>query len=214
MQYDIAIFDLDGTLLDTSPGIFNCIRHTEAEMGLPPLDQKKYELFLGPPLFESYKRIYGLGEKEAMAAVRCYREYGSSKGIYEAAVFEGIEDCLQAIKAKGMKLAVATLKSQVLAEKSLQYFSLHHYFDAIVGMNRAESLTKADTIRIALEKVERKKSEKVVMIGDSEYDATGAAEAGVDFIWVTYGFGFKPGDKQKLPYRYMVSTPMDLLDIL
>jgi len=214
MQYDIVIFDLDGTLLDTSPGIFNCIRHTESKMGLPPLDQKKYELFLGPPLFESYKRIYGLGEKEAMAAVRCYREYGSSKGIYEAAVFEGIEDCLQAIKTKGMKLAVATLKSQVLAEKSLKYFSLHHYFDAIVGMDRTESLTKADIIRMALERIGQARSEKAVMVGDSEYDAVGAAEAGVDFIWVTYGFGCKPVDKQKLPCKYIVSKPMDLLDIL
>lgn len=188
MKYELMIFDLDGTLLDTSPGIFNSVRYAEGKMGFEPIPDERLREFVGPPPKEMYKKIYGVDEDTALQAVRYHREYGKTKAIYEALIYPGMEETLKILKDAGMKLAVATLKSQKIAESVLKNFGLLQYFDSVVGMDESESTTKCQIIFKAIEDTET--TGKAVMIGDSQYDLDGAEEAGVDFIAVLYGFGF------------------------
>ena len=123
-------------------------------------------------------------------AAKKHREYGIHKAIYEAKVYPGITKTLGELRAKGVGLAVATLKKQEIAETILRNFGLVDYFRAVVGMDASESLTKSMTIREAMKLMH---SSEAVMIGDTEYDYAGAVEAGVDFIGVLYGFGFRAG---------------------
>lgn len=192
-MYELVIFDLDGTLLDTSPGIFHSVRFAEKQMGFDPIPDSRLREFVGPPPKTMYMKVYGVNEETALEAARQHRQYGREQAINEAKAYPGIERLLITLREWGCKLAVSTLKAQGIAEQVLKSFGLYSYFDTIVGMDDRESLTKCDTIRIAIQNTATEGS--VLMIGDSQYDYEGAVEADVDFIGVLYGFGFNKEKK-------------------
>ncbi len=196
-KYKVVLFDLDGTLLDTSPGIFGSVRFAEKSLGLNPIPETQLRNFVGPPPTESYMKNYGVSQKVAVEATKFHRQYGAEHGIYEAKVYDGIPELLEKLKSKGVKLGVCTLKRQDIAENILSNFCLKKYFDVIVGIDNQESLTKADTIIIALNKLSYADRNSVVLIGDSIYDAEGAKKSNVDFIGVTYGFGLNTKSEVK-----------------
>lgn len=204
-KYDVILFDLDGTLLDTSPGIFGSVRFAEKSMGLTPIPDEQLRSFVGPPPKESYMKNYGLSEADAAAATDYHRQYGSEHGVYEATVYDGIPEWLDKLKKAGKLLGVCTLKRQDIAENVLRNFGMYDCLDVIFGIDQGESLTKADTIDLALKKVNCTDKSKVVLIGDSMYDAEGAENAGIDFIGVTYGFGLSK-DKS---YPFCVCDTID-----
>lgn len=190
-KYQVVLFDLDGTLIDTSRGIFNSVRYVEKQMGFQPVADEQLGRFVGPPPVQSYMANYGVSEDVAREATKYHREYGLKYGIYEAEVYPGILELLETLNSEGVKLGVCTLKRQDVAEKVLEHFGLLEYFDVVVGIDQQESLTKAGTIEIALQSMQQNDKAGVVLVGDSVYDAEGAGEAGVDFLGVLYGFGLK-----------------------
>lgn len=204
-DYELIIFDLDGTLLDTSPGIFNSVRYAQQQMGFPPLPESRLREFVGPPPKQMYRKVFGVNEEEAAKATAFHRQYSKEKAIYEAAVYPGMKQTLSALKQSGYRLAVATLKGQEIAKTVLQLYGLRDYFDAVVGMDEAESLTKCETIRLAIKLTGT--TGAALMVGDSEYDAVGAAQAGVDFVGATYGFGISE-DEARFP---LIRNPEQLL---
>ena len=208
-QYELIIFDLDGTLLDTSPGIFNSVRYAESQMKLLPIPAARLSEFVGPPPKSMYMKVYGLDEDQALLAAQKHREYGRTKAIYDAGIYPGIPELLSQLKAKGYKLAVATLKSQQIAEVILEHYGLHRYFDAIVGMDPQETLTKCRTIQLAVQHTGT--CGKVLLVGDSQYDWIGAQEADIDFVGALYGFGF--GRDGQYPFR-TVTAPLQIEQIV
>ena len=189
-NYNIVIFDLDGTLIDSSEGIFNSIRYAEEKLNLVRLDESLLPSFVGPPPTESYQKLHGLDPVSAKIATKYHREYSKEKGLYESKIYPGIRELLVELKNMDYFLSVATLKSQSIAEEILKNFDIYNLFDSVVGIDEDESLSKSQIINIAIDKIDS--LEKLpVMIGDSISDAIGAEIAKVDFIGVTYGFGFK-----------------------
>lgn len=189
-KYKGIIFDLDGTLLDTSEGIYNAIRYTESEMGFEPLDDSVLHEFVGPPSLDSYLNHFPIDRETALKAVAHHRHYQSGKGVTEARLYNGMQDLIAMLKETGHKLGVATLKRQDITEATLKAAAIDTYFDSIRGIDFQESLGKADLIRLVLDDFGLE-PEACVMIGDSPYDAVGARDAGVPFIAAEYGFGFK-----------------------
>ena len=76
----MVIFDLDGTLIDSSEGIFNSIRYTEEKLNLVRLDDSLLSSFVGPPPTESYQKLHGLDLSGAKIATKYHREYAKEKG--------------------------------------------------------------------------------------------------------------------------------------
>ena len=208
-KYQLVIFDLDGTLLNTSKGIFNSVRYAEKELKLKPIDDSLLKEFVGPPPKLMYMKYYALSEEKALAAVKKHREYGRTKAVFEAQEYPEMKKTLMTLRDRGYKLAVATLKSQDIAETILFNFGLKEYFDSILGMDGEEKLTKSMIIKKAIEKCEC--SGKAVMIGDSENDFIGANEAGIDFIGVTYGFGYNDIQNYNFP---VVDSSLELLKLI
>ncbi len=205
-MYDSIIFDLDGTLLDTSQGIFNSVRYTEKKMMLKPVFDEQLNKFVGPPPKDQYMTTYGLGENEAQLAVKYHRQYSKINGIYEARVYDNMFEVLEKLCISGIKLAVATLKNQSIANTILDYHGLLKFFSVVIGMDEEESLNKAEIIKIAIYKLNAK---NVLMIGDTEYDYQGAKKLGIDFIGVSYGFGFKEDENN---YGFtIVSSPYGII---
>lgn len=187
--YRLIVFDLDGTLADTSPGIIECHRYANAAMGRPIADERLLEGIIGGPLYETYREWFGYPEDEARRAVEIYRAHYAEVGVAGSRLYPGMDRCLAALKEKGYRLAVATLKVETLARQLLDSLGVAGYFDVIHGMDGRDSLSKSGLIKKCMAELGAA-PEETVLVGDSVHDAEGAAQAGVAFLGVTYGFGF------------------------
>lgn len=186
----LAIFDFDGTIADTSPGIVNSVRYTQEKMNLPEITYEQMLSHVGPPMEESYAKNFGLSGERLKEAVDYHKEYAMMRGYHEIKVYDGIPDLLRALKEKGINTAVATLKAQSTAEKILKEFYLDSLFDFVIGTDVNIPMSKAEMLKLCMEKLQNKESDSI-LIGDSHYDADAAAEVGIDFVALTYGFGYK-----------------------
>ena len=207
-KYDLVIFDLDGTLMDTSEGIINCYNYTAKTYNKKELEKEKFKGIIGCPLSTGFKENYNMNDEEVNGAIKKYRERYAEKGIYEARTYDGIPKLLKEIKDKGCKTAVATLKLEEFAKKMLEDKNLAQYIDVIYGTNKEDKYEKVDLVNKAMEIFNIGK-EKTVLVGDSKYDAIGAKEAGVDFIGVTYGLGFNSVESIESGYYTNYATKVE-----
>lgn len=198
-KYDLIIFDLDGTIMDTSDGIINCYNYTAKIFNRNELDREKFKGIIGSPLTDGFKNNYSMNDQEVKEAVKIYRRRYEEKGIYEATSYQGIPELLKKLKDNNYKTAVATLKLEKFAKKMLRDQNIDQYFDLIYGTNQEDSLKKHDLINKAVSTLNIEKN-KVVLIGDSFYDSVGAKTANVDFIGVSYGLGFQNDAQIKQGY--------------
>ena len=201
MSYKLAIFDLDGTLLNTTQGILECVESTAAELGFPAKEREVLITFIGPPLQDSFQRVYGCDRKTADLATVIFRKYYSGGLMYHAEPYEGIFTLCEKLQKDGVRLAVATYKKEDYARQLLGYFGFDRYMDVIRGADKDAKLTKSDIIGLCIEETGVGK-EDAVLIGDTLFDAKGANDAGVDFLAVTYGFGFRD-EKEFESYPYI-----------
>ncbi len=209
LLYDAVIFDLDGTLTDSQPGIFACTEYALQKMGLPVPPEATLRRFLGPPLADSYMKYCGMTEEQAAYATDLYRERYIPIGWKENKVYPRIRALLSALKERGVYLAVATGKPQHTSVDILRYFDLLKYFDAVAGPTPEQlHINKADLIRRVLPE-----GKKAVMVGDIAGDIIGAQNAGIDSIAALYGYGEKSETLAAKP-THAVETTQALCDLL
>ena len=184
------LFDLDGTLTRSEQGIINSVIYALGEMGIIETDREKIKKFIGPPLRESFMKYYGFDKDGAEKAVAHYRVNYRAKGIYEAPLYDGVKETLTALKAKGIRLYVATAKPEIFAKQILKHFEIDHLFTDVVGSCLDGTLVNKDEIiALVLEKNKISDKAKAIMVGDREYDITGAKAVGISSIGVLYGYG-------------------------
>lgn len=188
-MYRLVIFDMDGTLADTSLGILNSHRYAHKMMGKDNPTDADLEGVIGGPLLQTYKTRFGFTDVSAKRAVEFYRNYYQSHGIYEAVCYPDIPCLLNSLKSNGFQLAVATLKPEKFVKIMLANMGIIDCFSAIYGMDDNDERTKAQLVQMCTDSLGISKRE-TVLIGDSIYDMQGADKCGVSFIAVTYGFGF------------------------
>lgn len=189
-MYKTLLFDLDGTITDSAPGITNSVSYALSKVGIQVSDKNELRHFVGPPLIDEFRKSYGFSEDEARQLVAFYREYYTVKGIFENNVYRGIPELLGTLQESGRKIILATSKPEVYAKKILEHFGLAKYFDFIAGASLDETRTKKDeVISYALDKTGTEDIKTTVMIGDREHDVLGAGKFGMDSIGVLYGYG-------------------------
>lgn len=213
-NFRTVLFDLDGTLTDSSPGIFNCVKHALTLLGLEIPDDTELNKFLGPPLIHSFKEFCGLDEDTAKEAVRLYRQRYETVLTEENALYDGIEDMLKQLSEAGVTAAVATSKPEKYAVQILEGFGIKGYFKAICGAdpndNKAE---KAYLIEKALKQCGVTDLDTAVMVGDRFYDIEGAKTSGIASIGTLYGYGSRP-ELEKAGADYLVSKPSEIVKII
>jgi phosphoglycolate phosphatase len=210
----LVIFDLDGTLLDTSPGIIACYNETAEHYGFPAQKYKnRFQGIIGGTLKTGFSELYGMGEDMLDAAVAHYRGLYNEKGMYMYDFYPGIAELLEALKQSGVKTAVATLKFERYAKDML----LHAGFGGFIGETFGEDgsgLTKLQVLRKAMEHYAALPQDSV-LVGDSLYDSEGAGQAGMDFLAVTYGWGFTDRqDAEKAYHTAIAGSAAEAADFL
>lgn len=189
-NYKLILFDLDGTLTDPKTGITKSVQYSLRKFGINEENLDNLEKFIGPPLKNSYMEYYGFTEEEAKLAVDYYREYFAETGIFENKIYIGIEELLKKLKINKIKIALATSKPTVYAEKILKHFNIFQYFDNITGSNLDGTMTdKSEIVKAVLIAFNEIDKSHVVMIGDRKHDIIGAVSNNIDSIGVEYGYG-------------------------
>ena len=210
-NYDTYLFDLDGTITDSSLGITNSVIYALKKFGIEETDRKKLYRFIGPPLADSFARFYGFDEEQCEMGVVYYREYYSDCGIFENRVYDGFEDLLIGLKKAEKQLIVATSKPEPYARQIIKYFHLEPYFDYVAGMEMNGGRgTKAEVIEYALQACGIHERSGVLMVGDREHDVIGAKHAGIDCLGVLYVFGTRE-ELETAGADYIVELPEEIL---
>ena len=192
MKYKYVLFDLDGTLTDPEEGITESIRYALSFFGIEERDRSKLRLFIGPPLKSSFQEFYGMDDDQVDLAIAKYRERFADKGLYENAVYVGIEKLLASLKEAGAYVALATSKPTVYALRILEHFGLDRYFDFALGSELDGTRTaKADVVAEVIAHFSETDLTKFVMVGDRSHDMIGARSNGIDSIGVLYGYGLR-----------------------
>lgn len=190
-KYDLMMFDLDGTLTDSSPGIFDSVKYVLNEMNHPIPEEKSLRKFIGPPLFQSFTKICGMDKDTAIRANDIFRKSYYEKGAFNNALFPHMEELLIELKNAGSVLAVVTSKPRTITPKVLDFVKVTKYFDGIFAPPEGEHSGRKCILVNDCLKTLNVKPENAVMIGDTRFDAAGARESGTNFIGVLFGFGSK-----------------------
>lgn len=188
-KYKAVFFDFDGTIADTGDGIFHSVKYAIKELGYPPINNESLRTFIGPPVFDSFKRELGMDEKQSEFAVMKYREEYSREGIFRFTLYDGIESLLRELKSHGIQVAIASSKPYNFILRIIDYLNFGELIDFVsCPLSDKAHESKVILVSRCVEHFEIEKTE-AVMVGDRYFDIDGANGAGIDSIGVTFGYG-------------------------
>lgn len=212
MVYKRVLFDFDGTLFDTSPGILRCMRAALEKNGYDAHTREWLKRFIGPPVIPALKEFHGMDDAEAEKVKSDYRALYRAEGVFECAPMYGAKECLQRLRAAGIRLAVATSKPYYFAEDILKRFGFYGLFDAVCGAVSDEHSGKEEIVANALSALGAG-AEGTVMVGDRKYDVLGAKACGIPCIGLDSGFA-EEGEFERAGALCVVRDFVSLGDLL
>ncbi|MDP9094869.1 MAG: HAD hydrolase-like protein [Actinomycetota bacterium] len=189
-----VLFDLDGTLSDSAPGILASLRHAFDVNGIARLDAETERSLLGPPFYVSLPPL--IGQAATLEVITAYRERYQGGEMYNTVAYPGISDLIAELFARGLRLAVATSKPEHYAVPIVEHLGLAPCFETVGGDELDGSLgSKALVIGKVLSRLGRPDPSTVLMVGDRSHDIEGARAHGIDAIGVAWGYA-NPGELQ------------------
>lgn len=218
-RYTSVLFDLDGTLSRSAPGIIRSLRYGLASVGIEEADDRALTRFIGPPLNVELRATYGLSPEAIERVIARFRDRYESKGIFECELYPGASDLVRACAAAGYRLAVASSKPEPHVRRLMEHFGLAPYFTVISGSRIEDELantTGADNKDRVIAKTLSllgEGAQPALMVGDTKYDILGAHHNGLDAAAVTYGYGTQADLLAAAP-EYTAASPADLARLL
>lgn len=189
-----VLFDLDGTLTDSAAGILrttqDALRRLNAEDGgqRPIPEESELGWIVGPPLRESFARLAGAASADRM--LELYRQRYDAIGMFENKVYDGVLVALEALRARGDRLFVATSKREEDAKRIVAHFGIDGFFDGVYGAKPdGRGAEKDQVLAAAIAGGRLEAAQRIVMIGDRRYDALGARAVGIPAIGALWGYG-------------------------
>lgn len=212
--YSAILFDLDGTISDSAPGILESMTHTFRTVGVPVPDHATLMAFVGPPIMDTFRTAMGMDDEQAEHTLAVYREHYLSHGALDSAMFPGIDVVLRTLHEAGLPISTATSKPETPATVILDHYGLTGYIDFVTGASDDEVRSaKADVVAEALRRLEAAGHDvsRPVLIGDRVHDVEGARVHGVPTVFAEWGYG-SPAEAEGTVAQ--AATPLDLLPIL
>ncbi|MDR0952546.1 MAG: HAD hydrolase-like protein [Oscillospiraceae bacterium] len=210
MRYNCILFDFDGTLCDTAAGVMGAYRIVLGRLGIPIPTEETLKSFVGPPLFETFTKVFELDTREAIEAVNIFREVYAEGGARQYEIFNGVPEMLAALREAGARLAVATSKMEEVARRMCCERGIEKYFELIAGSLPDNSRSgKEQIISFALERLGLPDAAEALMVGDRFYDVVGAKKRGMRSMGVLYGYGSR-GELAGAGADYLAESPEEV----
>ncbi|MBT1631414.1 HAD hydrolase-like protein [Curtobacterium flaccumfaciens] len=212
--FSAILFDLDGTISDSAPGILESLTHTLRTVGVPVPDHDTLMSFVGPPIMDTFRVAMGMDDELADRTLAVYREHYFSHGALDSEMFPDIDVVLRTLHQAGLPISTATSKPETPATYILEHYGLTGDIDIITGASDDEvRSSKADVVEEALRRLEAHGFDisRPVLIGDRKHDVEGATVHGVPVVFAEWGYG-SPDEAEGTIAR--AATPLDLLPIL
>jgi phosphoglycolate phosphatase len=186
----LLLFDLDGTLTDSAPGIVRCINHALVTLARPPWPEVRIRPMIGTPLTTIFRVVLESGDDRLLdTAVALYRQRFDTVGMFENALFPGVVEVLDELGHADHELRVVTAKPEPAARRVIEHFGIAGHFGALHGPALADrSCDKADLVAAALE-MARMPPGAAVMVGDRVDDVRAARRHGVRAVAAGWGYG-------------------------
>lgn len=189
-KYKAILFDLDGTIIDSSEGITKSTQYALKSFGIKEDDLDKLRVFIGPPLSDSFMKYYNFNEKDAQAAVTKYRERYKPIGVFECKLYPHVKECLKALKDKGYVTGIASSKPEEMCKIILNHLGISELFDEVVGATEDGRIgTKKQVLDELFRRWKDYDRSEVILVGDTIFDIEGANQAEIDSCGVSFGFG-------------------------
>ena len=214
-KYTTILWDLDGTIINSSPGVFESFNHTFRTVGMPELTPEQMKPFMGPPLRVTFGQILKLSHEETEEALAVYRDfYLKQGGALNCHLYPGVIETIQKSQAAGITNSLATSKAERGTKLVGEHFDFLKYFDVLgTAANDESRNTKADVITYAFEELKKINADlsKVILVGDRIHDIEGAREHGIEVCLVKWGFG---NEEEWAEADYLVSDTSELQEAL
>jgi phosphoglycolate phosphatase len=213
-KFTHILFDLDGTLTNPRLGIGNSLKYALNQMQIDGYSDEILERFVGPPLQEGFKNLFGLNEEDANVAVKHFRVYFGEKGLYENEPYMGISELLEELHRSGKQIFVVTSKLEKYAQMIMRHFGFDQFIADLQGAEATGKHSgKGQLISQLMYRNQILPSSSVVMVGDTHFDLIGARENKIHSIAVSYGFGTIEILQTCKP-DYMVESVSELSELL
>ena len=212
MNYNIVIFDFDGTVAETGRSITACVRYALEKLGKPVPSMDILRKFVGPPLYNSFRDFCALSHEEAEQGVALYRERYSAGGLFECDIYPGFTPLVRALKANGAWVAVASGKPEHFLRRIIEHFDLTDCFDAIAGPDPSSHSAdkRAQVLSVLPGNADLSRA---CMVGDRCFDVDAGKAIGMHTIAVEYGYGSR-AEFEASGADEIVATVSDLRDAL
>lgn len=188
-----AIFDFDGTLVDSLPGIHWSIERALADCGLPPFTASLRPL-IGPPIRDILSNVSGLGEGPSLNRLeQAFRRFYDAEGWRQTACYRGVNELLGELAANHISLWMVTNKPEVATRKIANHLNLSGFFEEIVCRDSRlpEWGSKAEGLMDLMCRRGLAPHE-CVLVGDTAEDQSAASAAGMACVIVPHGYGPLP----------------------
>jgi phosphoglycolate phosphatase len=206
------LFDLDGTLVDSRPGIIRCMSSVLKERGITP-PRNLLESLIGNPLHDTFSKLFHEWPRDRASALSAYRSLYAREGLYECSVCPGIPGLLSSIAKRGWWAYVVTGKPRCHARRLIRYLRLAPYFVGIYGSYLDGRFERKAELLEHVMRVRRLRPHRTIMIGDRASDIAAAREVGIGAVGVAYGYG-SVAELQRAGAACVCSRPSSLLDAL
>ena len=213
-DWSCVLFDLDGTIADSAPGITATLAHMFKALELPVPTPAELLRYVGPPILDAFRDFAGFSPEKSADALEIYRKEYALNGVTGTSAYPGIVDVLQALHDGGIPLSLATSKPELPATNMLNAYGLRQYFDVITGASEDETRSaKADVVAEALRRLAAIGVDvsRPVMVGDRIHDVEGAAAHNVPTIYAAWGYG---NPAEQAGAIGVAATPADLRRLL
>ena len=207
MRKSLVIFDMDGTLIDSSRTIANSINHVRRNMGLNPMSYEQIISKVNDHSISPAEYFYEIDAYEPIHE-KWFNEYFTQNHANELALYPGIYELLQWLQDHKVKIALATNAYRISTLESLRHFGIEHFFDMVVCADDVRrGKPYPDMLYKILESLD-KTNEEAVFVGDGPRDEDAAEAAYIDYLMVDWGFTEHSRDKS------VISTVAELKERL
>ncbi len=214
-KYTTILWDLDGTIINSSPGVYESFNHTFRALGMPEMTAADMQPLMGPPLRVSFGQILGLSHEETEEALALYRDfYLKQGGALNCELYPGVIEIIQKSKAAGITNSLATSKAERGTKLVGEHFDFLKYFDILgTAANDETRNSKIDVITYAFEELQKIDADlsRVILIGDRIHDVEGARHHNLEVCLVKWGFG---NEQEWVLADYVVEDAEELQQLL